>query len=98
MTKIKTNNVNNKQYANIDRKPVYLGKYLLFKTQTEVSISLLERKLNKKLELEEAYQSEHKQLKKIVYELESKIKSIRLLNTIFRVFAIIGLLIFLLKK
>ena len=98
MGKIKTNNVNNREYANIDRKPVYLGKYLLFKNQTEVSINMLERKLNRKLELEEVYQSQHKELKKMVYELESKIQSMRLFNTIFRVLGIIGLLIFLLKK
>ena len=98
MGKIKTNNVNKKEYASIDRKPVYLGKYLLFKNQTEVSINMLERKLNRKLELEELYQSQHKELKKMVYELESKIQSMRLFNTIFRVLGIIGLLIFLLKK
>ena len=98
MGKIKTNNVNKKEYASIDRKPVYLGKYLLFKSQTEVSINMLERKLNRKLELEELYQSQHKDIKKMVYELESKIQSMRLFNTIFRVLGIIGLLIFLLKK
>ena len=56
------------------------------------------RKLKRKIELEELYQSQHKELKRMVYELESKIQSMRLFNTIFRVLGVIGLLIFLLKK